>query len=265
MPLSLSFHVCLVSVFTCLSLSSHVCLCGCGCVCVCCCVWLCVLLWCVSFFFSCTEKRSRVFVQNASVCTFKTLPCVRSKRSRVYVQNARGHIGHGVLNVHTGAFSTYTWKRFERTHGSVSLFSSRVSLLSCLPLSLLFSCLSSLLIRLSISLSLSLLVSLCLLSAPLSFFLSLSFSSLSITMTMIARPVRSLCTHSPILPDRQSAWTLAQSLSGEHVRIMQETFVYVFLSKPRATWNEVFLYLCWKEKCAWCGVCVCACVLCIEI
>ena len=35
---------------------------------------------------------------------------------------------------------------------------------------------------------------------------------------------------------------------------MQETFVKVFVCKPRATWNEVGLYLCWKEKCAWCGV-----------
>ena len=35
----------------------------------------------------------------------------------------------------TWAFWTYTRERFQRTHGSVYLFSSRVSLLSCLPLS----------------------------------------------------------------------------------------------------------------------------------
>ena len=49
-------------------------------------------------------------------------------------------------------------------------------------------------------------------------------------------------------PEGQSACTLAHSLSGEHVRIMQETIVWVFLCKPRATWNEVGLYLCWSWK-----------------
>ena len=39
---------------------------------------------------------------------------------------------------------------------------------------------------------------------------------------------------------------LAHSLFGEHVRIMQESFVQVFLCKPRATLNEVGMYLCWK-------------------
>ena len=33
---------------------------------------------------------------------------------------------------------------------------------------------------------------------------------------------------------------------GAGVRIMQETTVLVFLCKPRATWNDVGLYLCWK-------------------
>ena len=110
--LSLSFHVCLC-------LSSHVCLClssfiwlslhmsprSCGCAC-CCGV-------CAS---SCPSLK------NAPLCTFKSLPCVRSERPCP--------TGHG---------------RFERSHGSLSLlFSSRVSLL----------------IRLSFSLSLSLIVSL---------------------------------------------------------------------------------------------------------
>ena len=91
----------------------------------------------------------------------KTLPCVRSKRSRVYFQNARVTKDTGVLNVHTRAFSTYTRER----------------------LSLLFSRLSPLV-------------------SPSRFFscLSLSFSSLSVTMTMITLPVGSLCTHSSDLP-----------------------------------------------------------------
>ena len=214
-------HGCLhmsVSLFSCLSLSSHVFLPlhMSVSVVVGVCVLLCVVLGCACCCGVCVSS---------CLALKKKLPCVRSKRSRVYFQN----------------------ERFERTHGSVSLFSP-----SCL----------SLLIRLSFSLSLSLLVSLCLLSARLSFFLSLSFSALSITlsitMTLIARPVGSLCTHGSILPDRQSAWTLAESLSGEHVRITQETVVQIFLRKPRATSNEVGLYLCWRSEDGDC-VCVCAC------
>ena len=79
--------------------------------------------------------------------------------------------------------------------------------------------------------SLSTLSCLSRLSFSRSLLISLSFSSLSltlsITMTMIARPVGSLCTHGPILPEGQSAWATAQSLSGEHIRIMQETNVQV--------------------------------------
>ena len=75
--------LCLVSVLVYVVVLCCVCV-----VCVVCCV-LCVLLWwwlwmwlwwwlwmwlcvCVRFFLSCTEKRFRVYVQNASVCTFKT-------------------------------------------------------------------------------------------------------------------------------------------------------------------------------------------------
>ena len=54
----------------------------------------------------------------------------------------------------------------------------------------------------------------------------------------------SLFTHGSDLC--QSACTLAYSLFGEHVRIIQETTVLVLLCKPRATWNEVGLYLRWK-------------------
>ena len=36
----------------------------------------------------------------------------------------------------------------------------------------------------------------------------------------------------------------------------KKQFVQVFLCKPRATWNEVGLYLCWKKRMClvWCGV-----------
>ena len=54
-----------------------------------------------------TEKA-----ENASVCAFKTLPCVRSGRLRVFPENARmfntcGRFSgthRGVLNAHTEAF-----------------------------------------------------------------------------------------------------------------------------------------------------------------
>ena len=66
-------------------------------------------------------------------------------------------------------------------------------------------------------------------------------------MTMITRPAGlSLCTHGSNLPECQSACTLAHSVFGEHVRIMQERTVLAQLCEPRATWNEVGLYLCWK-------------------
>ena len=70
----------------------------------------------------------RIALKKASVCTFKTLPCVLSKRLC--------HMGHG-------RFKKYTRERLERTLGSVlkvvapSLsLSSRVSLLSCVSFSL---------------------------------------------------------------------------------------------------------------------------------
>ena len=65
-------------------------------------------------------------------------------------------------------------------------------------------------------------------------------------MTMITRPIGSLCKQSFDLPQCQSACALAHSLSGEHVRIMHETTVPAYRCKPRATWNEVGMYLCWK-------------------
>ena len=117
------------------------------------------------------------------------------------------------------AFCQYTRKRFEPTRGDVlNLHTEKrkergVSLLSRLLFSSLFPLLSSL-------------------------------SSLSDEIT---RPIGlSLCTHGSDLPENQSAFTLAHSLFGEHVRIMQETTVLEKLCKPRATWNEVGLHLCWN-------------------
>ena len=171
---------------------------------VCGCVWVCV--------------SSCLALKNAPVCTFKTLLCVLSKRP-CHMGRGRFECTHEkFLNVHTGASRRLSLPRPP---------SLLVSLSSCVSL---FSHVS-----LSSHTSLSLLIS-------LSFF-SLSIT-LSTTMTLIARPLGSLCTHGPTLPEGQSAWALAHSLSGEHVRIMQETFVYGFLRKPRATWNKGALHLC---------------------
>ena len=150
-----------------------------------------------------------------SVCRFKTPPCVRSRRLRVY----------HVLNMRT--FSGYTRRRPERTHGGVlNLHTEGFSAFSSLFSSLL-----------SFSLSLH--------SLSLAIFpLLSSLFSLSATMSMITHPVRSLWVHTALTS--LSACTLAHSLSDEHVRIMHETTVLVLLCKPRATWNEVGLYLCWK-------------------
>ena len=72
-------------------------------------------------------------VCRGDVCAF--LLVLHRKRSRVYVQNVPVFTFKTHVTQRTRAFRTYTRERFERTHGSVSLFSSGVSLLSCLPLS----------------------------------------------------------------------------------------------------------------------------------
>ena len=61
-------------------------------------VVLCCFVWCG---LAC-GKPLRVQIQNASVCAFKTPPCVTGKRPHV-------------LNMR--AFSRYTRRRLERTHG----------------------------------------------------------------------------------------------------------------------------------------------------
>ena len=181
---------------------------GCAfCVLVCCAVSLCVVcvrgfcclcaVWVVCVW--CVLARGKPLV-----CRFQTPPCVRSKRFRVYRQNDRVILDSVVLPVHTEAFSMYTRKRFEPTHGeegggvhffSLSIF-RRLFLFSLSPLSSLSSSLSSL-------------------SPSLSAIFDNDHSSSRL----------SLCTHGSDLPECQSACTLAHSLFGEHVRIMQETFV----------------------------------------
>ena len=146
-----------------------------------------------------------------SVCRFKTPPCMRSRRLRVYRENARmsntcgrfpGTHG-GVLNAYTEAFSIYTRRGFPP---SLSFLLSFFFLSVLLSFSLL---LSSLLFSLSL------------------FPLLSSLSSLSATMTMITRPVGlSLCTHGSDLPFGPECMYLG-SLSGEHVRVVQETTVLV--------------------------------------
>ena len=127
--------------------------------------------------------------EKPSVCRFKTSPCVGSKRFRVYKQNARmcstcGRFAgtHGsVLNLHMETFQNLLHgEEGERGFSSLS-FSLHPSLPLFLPLLLFFSLPSSL--------------SLLLFSSFVIFpflFLFPSSLSLSITMTMITRPVGSL-------------------------------------------------------------------------
>ena len=120
-------------------------------------------------------------------------PCVGSKRLRVQVQNASVCASKNARMFNMRAFCQYTRKRFEPTHGYVSnLHTGRRkgekggSLLS---------------LSRPFSLSLFLLLSLfrrSLHSFSFSFSSPSLFSSLSVTMTMITRPVGSLCVHSAL-------------------------------------------------------------------
>ena len=136
--------------------------------CVLCVVCVVCVVCCVLFVVCCVVWCVVCVV--CAVCVVRFFLSCIEERSCVYVQQRPCHVGQG---------------RFERTHGSVlkvaslalHLFlSSRASLSSCVSLLFLF----------------------------LSLFISPSFSSLSITLsitkTMIARPVSSLCTHGPDLP-----------------------------------------------------------------
>ena len=118
----------------------------------------------------------------------------------------------------------YTRNRFERTHGGVwNLHTGGLSLSPLVLHSFSLPSFSSFVL-----------------------FTLFSSLSLSVTMTMIPRPVGCLCKQCSDLPQCQSAWTSVHLLFGDFVRIMQETTVLVSLCKPRATWNEVGLYPCWK-------------------
>ena len=117
--------------------------------------------------------------------------CVGSKRLRVYRQNA-------LMCYHMRAFCGYTRKRFEPTHGDVlNLHTERRE-----RGGVIFYLSSSSSIPSFYSLSLFLSLPLLYHSLSLSSFSSLFslLSSLSATMTMIARPVGSLCTHGSDLP-----------------------------------------------------------------
>ena len=190
----------LILFFSCVALFSSVSVCCHLCLCLClfssllnaiCNVWLCVR---VSFFLA-----------------QQTLPCVHSKRSRVRRQNARGFCEAVVLPTHT--------ERFGSTHGSAfsvqflfcSLSLPSISLPTCLRLfssilvCLCFCCLSSFCQNI-----------LSLYSLP---FLFLSSDLSSLTTTMGACLVGSFLHRVLICLDDQSAWALAHSLSGEHIRI----------------------------------------------
>ena len=118
------------------------------------------------------------------MCRFKTSPCAGSKRFRVYQQHADmfytcGHVAgthKSVWNRHTETFRT-------RREGGRGGFSS-LSLVPSLFLSTFFFLSSVVLFIRSLSL--------------LSFLLSSLFSVLSATMTMITRPVGSLCVHTAL-------------------------------------------------------------------
>ena len=166
------------------------------CVCVCrvvCCVWLCV--WNVRFVFwwcvVCCCVLCGVWCV-VCVCGAAWHPVCRLKSSqeRLRVQHAR------VLPAHTEAFWTDTRRLFEPTRGGGGRRGFLISL-SSLSLSLVpfsFSALSS----------------------------PALFSSLSVTMTMIIRPVGFLCTQSSDLPECQCAWASVHSLLAEHIRSMQK-------------------------------------------
>ena len=90
MFLSVSVSLCRLCVFVCVFL----CVCVCLCVFVCVCVFVCS---CVLEHAEKHEKKNRVYVQNASVCTFKPSPCMPAPRAHVF-QHVR------VVQVHTGTF-----------------------------------------------------------------------------------------------------------------------------------------------------------------
>ena len=181
--------------------------------------WCCGVLLCV-----CCDVLCELGCVLGCVCGVWCVWRGLARGKTVYRQNA-------CMCFNMRAFCQYTQKRFEPTHGDV------LNLHTVRREAVLF----------SLSRPFSLPSSFSLPSFS-SFVLFLFLSSLlSVTMTMITRSIGSLCvTHRSDLPECQSAWAVAHSLLAEHVRIMHETTVLEKLCKPRATWNEVVLYLCWK-------------------
>ena len=110
----------------------------CGlCVCVCCGACVCVVVWCVARLG--TRKTPRVLIQQASVRTVSTPPCVPATRPHVEHMRARcrytrrradGTHG-GVLNQHTGGFCLLSLSFFSLSFSS--LFSLVSPLLSFVP------------------------------------------------------------------------------------------------------------------------------------
>ena len=73
----------------------------------CCCVWLCVVVCCCVLVL-CVCVSSCLALKNASVCTFKTLPCKLSKRPCLTRHGRFEGTRGSVLNVHTEAFCMYS-------------------------------------------------------------------------------------------------------------------------------------------------------------
>ena len=146
-----------------------VCTCGVWC-------WWCV--WCVVKLG--TRKTPRGYVQDASVCTVRTSPCVPA--TGPHVQDMR-------------ACCRYTRRRLDRTHGGVlNVHTGGFSLLS-------------LLLSLSLSLLLSLVLSFLFSSLVLSLFLHVSFSFFSSLFSFLFSPLSSLSSslsaHTETRSDRQ--------------------------------------------------------------
>ena len=127
------------------------------------------------------------------------------------------HLLTTLLIEHMRAFCRYTRRRFEPTHGSLSL-----SLLSLFSLSLSLSLLSAL------------------------------FSPLPVTMTMITRSVGSLCTQSSDLPECQCAWASVLSLFGEHVHITCKNHLSRYSCASLVPLGMEWACICaGKECCVW--------------
>ena len=123
-------------------------------------------------------QTPRVWVQIVSVCRFKTLPCAPAKRAHVF--NMRAFCRHTRKR-----FEPDTRRRFEPTHGEEGGRWGGSLLSLSRPFSLSLFLLLSLFRRSLHSFSFSFS------SLPL-------LSSLSVTMTMITRPVGSLCVHTAL-------------------------------------------------------------------